>query len=138
MPSSMREEDIVEASTSRLQQTPSPPRSNTKSSTALEKIINLDTPQQELVFATIHPSGTSMVQHILDLEKIKPLSKVLKNVDSMLQINEMPKMYDGNLALEFVPTIEKVTNQMDLMKRHYDTNYWTHDQTMIIIYLAIY
>lgn len=130
------QQDVTEVSTSRIPQTPSPLRTNTMSLTTMENdIIDLDTPQHAMEITPNQTIGVSNVQHILGLDRTIALTKALQNVENMLQVNEMAKMYD--ITLEFPTTFGRVSNQMDLMENRYDPPYWTPAQTININYPAI-
>lgn len=51
----------------------------------------------------------SVVEYLQQMEKRNALSKALLRVHTIMQVNEIPLQYDGNVAFEFLPTYEKIT-----------------------------
>lgn len=69
------------------------------------------------------PVQRSVVKYLMGLQKPNVLSKLLLNVTEVIQVTEIPRKYDGNVAMEFPPTIG-MCKAMDSMEGKYDPHIW--------------
>ncbi len=80
--------------------------------------------------------GRSLLDELKTAPKKNTLTKLASDIEVVLKVTEIPTTYNGDIILEFPPTMGKVAG-MDSMEHRYDPHLWTKPQTSNIAFAGV-
>ena len=100
-------------------------------------IIDISTPIKKSNVERSSPTtGSSILSIIGSLKKANTLTKILSRMQNIVQVNEIPRNYNGDITFEFPPTMGRITG-MDSMEHRYDPHWWSKPQTSNIAFPGV-